>query len=173
MKITKVFTPLAALLLTLLPSCLGNDSKGNDFSEWRELNEAYINSLETETENGVPVYEKIIPDWDRSLYVLMRWHNNRDENINRLNPLSNSRVTLNYALTTIQGDTIDSAEDFKCIPNNMVTGFWTAVTNMNEGDTVTAVMPYTAGYGTYGSGGVRPYSTLIFGIRLKSIDKLF
>lgn len=173
MKFTRIFSFCSALSLFLLPSCMGDSYSANDYSEWRERNEAYINGLEKETENGELVYDKVVATWDNSVYVLMRWHNDRAETINKLTPLSNSTVTLNYTLTTIEGDTIDKGAGFSCRPNNMVTGFWTAVTNMNEGDTVTAIVPSNAGYGAYSSGGVLPYSTLIFGIKLVSIDKLF
>ena len=172
MKITQIFSLTVILFLSFLTSCLSNSSD-RDYSAWRQQNEEYIKGLETETVDGHLKYEKIIPDWDPNVYTLMCWHNDREENSNLLTPLSNSTVTLNYTLTNVEGDTIDMAGSFQCVPNNMVTGFWVAVTNMNENDTVTAVVPYNAGYGVIGSGGVMPYSTLIFGIRLKKINKLF
>ena len=58
---------------------------------------------------------------------------------------------------------------FRCKPNEMITGFWAATTNMEIGDSVTAVIPYTSGYGVTGSGAILPYSTLIFNIKLVDI----
>ena len=159
-------------MLILLPSCFDDNNK-NDYSEWKTLNDQYIINAEIQSEDGHLVYQKVVPVWDRSLYILMQWHNDRSENVNTLNPLSNSTVTLNYTLTNIEGDTLDQGASFSCKPNAMITGFCTAVTNMNVNDTVTAVVPYTAGYGIYGSGRVPPFSTLIFGIRLKEINKLY
>ena len=172
MRISNFFALASVASLIVLTSCFG-DSKTDDFSEWRLQNEEYVANIEAETVDGKLVYERITPNWDQSVFVLMKWHNDREENINKLTPLSNSTVTLNYMLTTIMGDTIDKGTSFTCKPNNMVSGFWTAVTNMNVNDSVTVVVPYTAGYGSFGSGAVLPYSTLIFGIRLNSIDKLY
>lgn len=167
------FLPLVIIsTLFVLPSCFEDTKELSDYYEWRDLNIEYINNLEAQTEGGLPVYEKIIPDWDNSVYVLVKWHNDRKEDTNLLTPLSNSTIRVKYTLTNIDGDTIDSSSSYVCQPNNLVTGFWTAVTNMHEKDTVTAVMPYIAGYGYTGSGRILPYSTLIFGIRLDSIVNL-
>lgn len=172
MKITNIFTLSLVSVLILLSSCLGNEAT-TDYTDWKAANEEFLLNAETETKDGLLVYEKIVPNWDRSVFVLMRWLNDRSETTGNLSPLSNSTVTLNYTLTNVEGDTIDRGASFRCQPNNMITGFWTAVTNMNEGDTVNVVMPYTAAYGIYGSGSIPPFSTLIFGIRLITIDKLF
>ena len=172
MKFTKIFSILSVGILLLLASCLGNDPT-TDYAEWKAVNDRYIDSIETVTAGGKLVYEKVVPNWDNSVFVMMQWHNDRSENVNTLNPLSNSTVTLNYTLTNVYGDTIDKGASYTCQPNNMVTGFWTAVTNMNEGDTVTAVVPFNAGYGYYGSMSIPPFSTLVFGIRLITIDKLY
>lgn len=156
----------------MLPSCLGNSDEKNDYSHWRELNSQYYDSIATAMENGTLLYTPITPTWDPSFTVLMRWHNNREENSSHITPLSNSTCIVKYTLTNIAGDTLDSSASFTCIPNQMVTGFMAAIMNMQVHDTVTAVIPYTAGYGTYGYGSVLPYSTLTFGIRLDSIVKL-
>lgn len=169
------FLALPSLLL-LMSSCLGDDET-TDYTEWRTRNLEYIGNAENEVENGVKKYEKIIPSWDKSSYVLMDWHNDRALTSNNLSPLDNSTCDVKYILKTIDGDTIDSSYSmttygdsiFRCQPTGMVTGFWIALTNMNVGDSVTAVMPYTAGYGIYGSGSVPPYTTLIFGIKLVGI----
>ena len=174
MKFTKYFIFLFGCALLLLPSCLGNnDNISKDYTEWYTINQEYIDSCELVMENGSLAYERVVPNWDQSVFVLMRWYNDRSETVNLLTPLSNSTITVKYTLTNIAGDTLDSSSSFECQPNNMITGFWTAVTHMHEKDTITAVIPYDAGYGSYGSGSVLPYSTLIFGIRLDSINKLF
>lgn len=160
-----------------MSSCL-NDEEQEDYLEWRQENLAYIDNAAAETSSdGKAKYEKIIPFWDQSSYVLMRWHNDRSKTANNLRPLDNSTCNVKYLLTDIEGDTIDSSYSltqygdsiFQCQPTGMVTGFWVALTNMNIGDSVTAIMPYTAGYGVYGSGSILPYSTLIFQIKLVDI----
>lgn len=167
----KSFTNILSfsLLLLIFSSCLGKNDENENYSEWRTENEAFITKAETETENGALVYEKISPVWDNTVFTLMRWHNDREETANSITPLSNSTIAVKYTLTNISGDTLDYSADFKCKPNQMITGFWTAVTNMHVSDTVTAIIPSGSGYGAYGSGAVLPYSTLIFGIRLDSI----
>lgn len=173
MKFTNIFAIFSVFTLICLSSCLGDEADSADYSEWRAKNEKYIDSLEILTEGGKLYFEKVSPNWDKNVYVLMHWHNDRSQNVNKVTPLSTSTLKVKYTLTNISGDTLDSSASFTCVPNNLVTGFWTAVTNMNVKDTVTAVIPYYAGYGTGGSGKVLPYSTLIFGIRLDSIYNLY
>ena len=172
MKLKRIFPVLTVAALLVLPSCFGDSNESSDFSNWRALNEAYYDSIELASIDGVLQYVPITPVWDNSFTVLMHWHNDPEENPSAITPLSTSTCYVKYSLTNIKGDTLDSSASFKCVPNNMVTGFMTALTNMRVNDTVTAVIPYTAGYGSAGYGGVLPYSTLIFGIRLDSISKL-
>lgn len=172
MKLKRLFPLLFAISILILPSCLG-DNETNNYSVWRAQNEVYFDSISLLlNEDGTLMYTPITPDWDKSFTVLMRWHNEDGRNESFLTPLSNSTCYVKYTLTNITGDTLDSSQSFKCVPNNMITGFMAAITNMRVNDTVTAVIPYSAGYGNLGSGQVYPYSTLIFGIRLDSISKL-
>lgn len=174
MKFTKVFIFFFITGLLALTSCLSeNDRIANDYSEWKILNDEYLKACETQMEDGSLYYDKIIPEWDKSVFVLVHWHNDRSQNVNLLKPLSNSTVTIKYTLTNIEGDTLDSSASLECQPNGLITGFWTALTNMNVKDTVTAVIPYSAAYGITGSGAILPFSTLTFGIRLDSINKLY
>lgn len=165
------FLALTSILLTL-SSCLNSDDDIEDYSEWLTQNTEYINKAEA---SGT--YTKLVPKWDQASFVLMQWHNDRSLTSGTLTPLDNSTIDVKYLLTNIKGDTIDSSYKlttygdsiFRCRPNEMVTGFWAACTSMHVGDTVTAVIPYTAGYGLSGSGSIPPYSTLIFQIKLDSI----
>ena len=172
MKLKKLFPLLTMAAVLILPSCLGGDNNYADYSVWRELNQHYIDSASMATEGGQLVYTPIVPDWDKSFTVLMRWHNTREENANLLTPFSNSTCHVKYTLTSIYGDTLDSSSNFECVPNQMITGFMAAVTNMCVNDTVTAIIPYSAGYGVYGSSSIPPFTTLVFNIRLDSISKL-
>lgn len=169
------FLALPAFLLTL-SSCLG-DNDNDNYSEWFQRNAEYITKAEAETVGGKKVYEKIIPDWDKASFTLLKWHNDRSLTASRLSPLDNSTINVKYLLTNIDGDTIDSSYRltqygdslYQCRPCDMITGFWIATTSMHVGDSVTAVIPYMAGYGITGSNAVLPYSTLIFQIKLDSI----
>ena len=172
MKLNRIFPILTACALFILPSCLGGNENPSDYSEWRVLNQNYYDSIEIATIDGILQYIPITPVWDNSFTVLMHWHNDPEENTSAITPLSTSTCHVKYTLTNIVGDTLDSSDSFQCVPNNMVTGFMAAITNMRVNDTVTAVIPYTAGYGAYGYSSIPPYTTLIFGIRLDSISKL-
>lgn len=172
MKINRFFPVFTALSLLVLPACFHDNDNKSDFTEWRNENLEYINRIAELTEDGKTVYSPITPEWDNSFTIYMRWHNDGEENPSDIMPLSNSVCHVKYTLRNIDGEPLDSSASFTCVPNNMVTGFMTALTNMKVNDTVTAVIPYTAGYGSYSYGAVLPYSTLIFGIRLDSISKL-
>lgn len=171
-KVKRLFPIFTVIALLILPSCF-HDSDDVDYTEWRIENaQAFNEYMDLTDETGNLVYTRITPSWDKSFTVLMKWHNDRSENINKVNPMSTSTCHGKYTLTNINGDILDSSSSFTFVPNNMITGFMAAVTNMEVNDTVTAVIPYTAGYGMYGYGSVYPYSTLIFHIRLDSISKL-
>ena len=173
------FLALPAVLLGM-SSCLGDDDEDNDYKEWRQQNIDYILSAENSRVGGQKEYEKIIPAWDQASFTLMKWHNDRSATAGNMSPLDNSTIAVKYLLTNIEGDTIDSSykmtaygdSTYHCRPCEMITGFWIATTNMHVGDSVTAVIPYSSGYGVLGSGAVLPYSTLIFQIKLDSIVAL-
>ncbi len=170
------FLALPTMLLAM-SSCLGDDEGYSDYKEWRQENLTYIENAKAETVDGKPKYESVTPEWDKSFSILMQWHNDRSKTANNLSPLDNSTCNVKYILKNIEGDTIESSYKltehgdsiFQCQPTGLITGFWTALTNMHVGDSVTAILPYTAGYGIMGSGSILPYSTLIFGIKLVSI----
>ena len=167
----RLFPIITVISLLVLPSCFGS-SEETDYSAWRAINtQAFEDSMYLTDENGSLVYSQITPVWDNSFSILMCWRE-KNESPNLVTPLSTSTCLIKYTLTTIEGDTIDSSSSFSCVPNSLITGFMAALTNMRQNDTVTAIIPYTAGYGTYGSGSVKPYTTLVFGIRLDSITKL-
>ncbi len=160
-----------------LSSCLGDDEY-ETYEEWMKQNLEYISNAEAETgADGKKVYEKIVPAWDKASFTLMRWHNDRALTASNLTPLDNSTIKVKYLLTNIEGATLDSSYRqtdslYQCRPCDMITGFWIATTNMHVGDSVTAVIPYQAGYGITGSNAVLPFSTLIFQIKLNSIVAL-
>lgn len=167
MQIKKILYLFSILSIFALSSCF-KDTEYETYAEWRAENLKYLSDAETQTENGQLVYEKIIPDWEKSIFTLIKWHK-RGEGSSSLVPLANSTVDVKYTLKNINGDTLDSSSSFRCVPCNMITGFWVAVTNMHEGDSVTAVIPSEAGYGVSYYGSILPYSTLVFDIKLDSI----
>lgn len=172
------FLALPALLLSM-SSCLSNDKEA-DYADWRTKNLEYIDSIQNLRQNGESLFQKISPDWDKTSFVLLKWHNDRALTASALSPLSNSTVDVKYILTNVEGDTIDSSYHqtqygdsiYRTTPNTLITGFQIALLNMHVGDSVTAVIPYEAGYGATGSGNILPYSTLSFEIKLVGIPAL-
>ena len=87
--------------------------------------------------------------------------------------MDNSTCEVVYRVSYVNGTVFDSSyaeadsvRKFK--PSETIVGFWTMLTNMHVGDSVTCVIPMNAGYGA-SSTSVMPYSTLIYNMKLKSI----
>ena len=165
---------VAALLFApLLSSCLNDDDNSFDYKDWRNKNEDYFLRMTDTVANGKNVYEKITPDWAPGVYILARWHNDRSLTAANLKPMDNSTVDVVYKGSYYNGavfdssyNEVDSVRTFT--PTTLVVGFWTMLTNMHVGDSVTCVIPQNAGYGSSGS-SILPYSTLVFDIKLKAI----
>lgn len=170
------FLPILSLLLSAaLTSCLGDDT--NDFSEWKRQNEDYLTECKNSISDGKQEYEVVTPVFAPGTYVLMKWHNDRSKTADNLSPLDNSTVDCVYICRDIDGKYIDSSyytatygdSIYRTQPTKNIAGFWTALTHMNVGDSVTVVIPYAAGYGEVKYGSIKPYSTLVYGIKLKGI----
>lgn len=168
----KRLVPLAfPALLIFASSCL-KDDPAETYADWRVQNEDYITEAESSGN-----FTKITPVWDKTSFVLLKWLRH-GESPNKIKPLDNSTVEVVYLLTNIKGDTLDSSyrlnadSIFRVQPSSTCTGFRVALTNMNIGDSVEAIMPYFAGYGSTGYGSVLPYSSLIFQIKLVGIPAL-
>lgn len=169
---------LAAAVLLPLASCLGDNDTDLEkkYGEWKKTNEEFVEKAAAERNaDGTPVYERIVPDWSKDIYVLMRWHNDRSLTEKNLVPLDNSTCAVKYTLMLADSTIADASHKnyadsiYSCMPKSNVPGFWTALTHMHVGDSVTVVVPWKAGYGTVGTTGIKPFSTLIFSIKLKEI----
>ncbi|MCM1291518.1 MAG: FKBP-type peptidyl-prolyl cis-trans isomerase [Prevotella sp.] len=164
---------LSAIMCMVLTSCLKDDEV--DYTDWSEENMSYYDGQKLLKNNdGSSVYDVVIPNWDKGCETLMQWHTPKKDNVV---PMDNSTVDVIYELTTIDGKQIDSSyrniaygdSIYRTKPSSNIPGFWNALTHMCAGDSVTAVVPYWAGYGITGSTQIKPYSTLIFHIKLKRI----
>lgn len=157
-----------------LSSCLGDDDNSYDYREWINQNETYFTRMQdTIGADGKKVFEKITPVWAPSVSILAQWHNDRSLTAGNLIPMDNSTCEVVYQLSYVNGTVFDSSyaeadsvRSFK--PIETIVGFWTMLTNMHVGDSVTCVIPMNAGYGA-SSTSVMPYSTLIYDMKLKSI----
>lgn len=167
-----------AAAMLVMPSCLKDDEV--DYTQWRQDNDEYVAEMEALTNpDGTKVYTRVEPTWYPGGYILMCWHNDREETSKGVPPLYNSTcntiyhcrtlteaVDSSYTLTTTAGDSI-----YQCRPSHVIPGYGAALMNMCPGDSCTVIIPYAMGYTDIGSGSVKPYSTLIYDMKLVSVPK--
>lgn len=155
----------------VLSSCLGSDVE--DYQEWREQNDRWLDTVD------LTGYNKVTASWAPYHEVYMKWYNDRRLTADSLSPLSTSTISVKYELENIEGTMISTSYKsngdslFTTVVNrSTIIGFQMAVMNMNVGDSVSVIIPYTAGYGKNGQGAVLPYSNLVYRIKLVSIPAL-
>lgn len=90
--------------------------------------------------------------------------------------MSNSTVELKYELEDIEGTKIQDSYSattgdslYVTQPNQTVAGFWIALTTMHVGDSATLIIPYPSGYGSGQTASIKPYSNLIYRVKIKGI----
>lgn len=167
---------LPCALLLMMQSCLGDDNT-NDYTDWINANRAYVDSISKVTENGLPVYKKITPDWAPNNSVYIKWHNDTTLTSKNLSPMSNSTVNITYRFENIYGTLIQDSYSntahgdsiYQSRPNQNIVGMWVGMLNMHVGDSVTMVIPSESGYGAQSSSAVAPYSTLVYHVKMKGI----
>lgn len=152
----------------ILSSCLHGES--DDYEEWRQTNDAYIAALDT-TE-----YHLIVPKWAPQNSVYIKWHNDRSLTAQNLVAMSNSTVDIKYELENIEGTKLGNSYSavrgdsvYQSKPNNNIVGMWIAMTTMHVGDSATLVIPYPSGYGSQLSGSIKPYTNLIYHVKIKDV----
>ncbi len=82
-------------------------------------------------------------------------------------------VIVNYELTRIDGEVIDSSEEpfeFKCTSSTLIAGFYQGILLARKGTVITLYIPYSLGYKEYGSGPIEPYEDLIFNIEVLDVN---
>ena len=87
-------------------------------------------------------------------------------------PGPNGLVFVHYTGKLINGKVFDSTQQgrpatFKL--NQLIDGWRTALREMPVGSRWEIVIPFNLGYGAKGAGVIKPFSTLIFDVRLISI----
>lgn len=165
MKHLLIVATLAATALQLT-SCLKSDQ--DSYDDWREQNEAYIANINTRE------FSLISPVWAPQNSVYIKWHNDRGLTANNLVPMGNSTVDVVYALHDIDGTLIENTYSLtdsvtQLVPTSTVPGMMIALTTLHEGDSVTLVIPYPSGYGSAIGNTPKPYTDLIFDLKLKKI----
>lgn len=172
-----LFFLLALPLVASFTACSDDDEETtwSKYAEWREANEAWlIEQAAREETPGKAYYERIVPAWNSGVYILMRRFSNHTEN---LSPISTSIVDVKYHGRTYDDVPFDSSylrtewgdSIFRTSVSNVVEGWRIALQYMHVGDSVEIVVPYNVGYNSTAYGDIKPYSNLIFGIKLVDI----
>ncbi|MGM9846944.1 MAG: FKBP-type peptidyl-prolyl cis-trans isomerase [Muribaculaceae bacterium] len=176
------------LFLLLLPlttaffSCSDDEeTTWEKYREWREANDEWL--IEQSAREEIPgkaYYTRIVPDWNSGAFVLIRFLSDRELTKNNLSPLASSTVDVKYHGRTYDNEPFDSSylrtepadSIFRTKLANVVEGWRIALQYMHVGDSVEVIVPYNVGYGQYAAGTIKPYSHLIFGIKLVDIYSL-
>lgn len=167
------------LLSFIFASCLP-EPESFDYVAWKKTNDEYIKTCEDSMVNGKKLYTRISPSWAPADYVLMKWHNDTTLTHRNLRPLSNSTVNVKYILQNVSGTTIQTSfasttygdSIYQSKPNQNIVGFWIALTNMHEGDSVTMVIPSNSAYGAANTNSIPAYSTLVYHVKMKKVVDL-
>ena len=164
-----------ALLLGLTSCFEDNEPVAEEYADWKAKNEAYIEAVKDSAEGGKPFFTKMAPDWAPNAFALVHWHNDTTLTRKNLSPMDNSMVRITYELFDIEGkrlsDSFSNPDSvYTSRPSSNIMGVWYPLTQMHIGDSVTIVLPYQSGYGTMSYSGIKPYSTLIYNIKMKGIS---
>lgn len=171
MKRLPVIFAFTMILLSAI-SCDSEQSTWEKYKDWRQANTAFFNEKDNSLNaNGEKEYMRVTPVWDAGSYILMK--KLKSGNGTRY-PLYTSTVDVTYKGYLYNGTVFDSTYNntdsiatFKC--SSTVTGFAIALTNMVVGDSCEIIIPAYLGYGEQESSTISPYSTLIFGLKLRGI----
>lgn len=155
-----------------------NDSTWDEYKDWREENVKFFEEQKfLMTPQGVNYYQTLTPAWNSSAQVLIRYFNDRSLTAGNLTPMLNSTVDVKYIGRMYTGEAFDSSYTqtangdsiFRTQPTGVIPGWQIALMNMHVGDSVEIVIPYNLAYGSSGSGVIKPYSTLLFNLKLVDI----
>lgn len=159
-------------------SCNDDDSDWDEYKDWREANvEFYDNQKFKMTPQGTNYYQALTPSWNPGAQILIRYLNDRSLTAGNLSPMLNSTVDVKYIGRLYTGEAFDSSYTqttygdsiYRCQPSSLIQGWQIALLSMNVGDSVEIVVPYNMGYGGTSSGIIKPYSTLLFNLKLVDI----
>ena len=192
MKIIKKIQALAiaAVLVAGLASCSETSGTPEEFPDWKNTNEAYIDKAYAEAKalaDGGDGAWKVLPSW--SLEADKATHSYDHVLVNVLNagtgsgcPLYTDSVKVHYRghlLPTASysaGYVFDQSwtgdyQPATMVPvkfrvGDLVNGFTTALMQMHIGDRWMVTLPYQLGYGTTSSSSIPAYSTLFFDVTL-------
>lgn len=172
------FFILFTIVISMLTSCLGDDTWG-EYSDWRNANLKWLSTqANLKNADGSKYYELETSSWDTTGQVLIHWFNDTNLTKNNLKPLYSSTVDVKYRGRLYNDTVFDSSYTrttpadslFRCTLNSgVILGWGLALTRMHIGDSCRVVIPYSMGYGSQSSGKIKPYSALLFDIKLVAI----
>ncbi len=170
---------LLACLLIGIASCAESEDYWSQYEEWRTTNDAwFIEQLGARDDEGNPVYTKVVPNWDPSIYVLMKYYNDTSLNRDAQSPYQTSTVDVIYKGMLYNGTPFDSSylrtdSIYRCQVKQNIKGWIVALEQMKVGDSCRVIIPQTLGYGAqYMSSLILPYTTLVFDMKLVGIPGL-
>lgn len=168
---TRFINRVAALLLpaTLLLCSCNLDGDVESYDAWRAENDTYLKQIDT------TLYRPYTPVWAPLNTVYIRRHVSAN-NPNGLVPTSTSTVKVKYQMEDINGNSLGNSYTvstgdsvYQTTPNSNIIGFWATLSTMQTGDSVTVIIPYSSAYGNQSRSNIKPYSNLIYSIKLKEI----
>lgn len=175
-KILLLIPAIVALCISFA-SCT-DDNTWKDYQEWREANENWLREQQSILDDkGNLFYQRLIPKWNKSAYVLIHYFNDRSKTEGNLSPLFTSTVNVKYIGRLYNGVAFDSSyvnktygdSIFQTKAGDVIDGWAIALEDMRVGDSARIIVPQAQGYGSASQGSIPPYSALQFDIKLVDI----
>ena len=170
---------LLICLLIGIVACKETEDYWTQYEQWRETNESwFIEQLGAKDEKGNPIYTKVVPSWDHSIYVLMKYYNDTSLNRDAQSPYQTSTVDVIYKGMLYDGTPFDSSylrtdSIYRTQVKQNIKGWIIALEQMKVGDSCRVIIHQTLGYGAqYMSSLNLPYTTLVFDMKLVDIPGL-
>ena len=176
MKITLFILPIM-FVACMIASC-SDDNTWEDYEEWRQTNETWLREQQSLLDDeGNLFYQRVIPKWNKSAYILIHYFNDRKLTDGNLSPLFTSTVDVKYIGHLYNGEPFDSSyvntthgdSIYRTTLGDVIEGWAIALEDMRVGDSVRIVVPQAQGYGASYQGSIPPYSALEFDIKLVDI----
>ena len=151
---------------------IGRSTSNGENESW------FIEQLGAKDEKGNPIYTKVVPSWDHSIYVLMKYYNDTSLNRDAQSPYQTSTVDVIYKGMLYDGTPFDSSylrtdSIYRTQVKQNIKGWIIALEQMKVGDSCRVIIPQTLGYGAqYMSSLILPYTTLVFDMKLVDIPGL-
>ena len=151
---------LLICLLIGIVACKETEDYWTQYEQWRETNESwFIEQLGAKDEKGNPIYTKVVPSWDHSIYVLMKYYNDTSLNRDAQSPYQTSTVDVIYKGMLYDGTPFDSS--------------YLRTDSIYRTQVKQNIKGWIIGYGAqYMSSLILPYTTLVFDMKLVDIPGL-